>query len=235
MWKYSFIGMNASIFIFKEGEINMNILVAGFDPFGDEQINPAMEILKLLPKKINGSVIDKLEIPTVFHKSKTVIEGKLQQKVYDIVLVVGQAGGRFEITPERIAMNIDDARIPDNEGNQPIDEVIQITGAQAYFSNLPVKSMTAAIKAQGIPARLSNTAGTFVCNHILYQLGFLQDTEYPKMKFGFIHVPFIPEQVVNKVNQPSMSLEMMVRGLQAAIATIVDTNEDIKKPLGEIQ
>lgn len=213
----------------------MNILVAGFDPFGDEQINPAREILKLLPKKINGSVIDKLEIPTVFHKSKTVIEGKLQQKVYDIVLVVGQAGGRFEITPERIAMNIDDARIPDNEGNQPIDEVIQITGAQAYFSNLPVKSMTSAIKAQGIPARLSNTAGTFVCNHILYQLGFLQDTQYPKMKFGFIHVPFIPEQVVNKVNQPSMSLEMMVRGLQAAIATIVDTNEDIKKPLGEIQ
>ena len=178
----------------------MNILITGFDPFGGEAINPALEAVKLLPDEIDGHKIDKLEIPTVFHKSKEVVEEQLNQKEYD------------------------DARIPDNEGNQPIDEVIQTTGAAAYFSNLPVKRMTEGIKSQGVPARLSNTAGTFVCNHILYQLGYLEATQFPNIKFGFIHVPFIPEQVTDKVEKPSMSLETIAKGLKVALEVVIETH-----------
>lgn len=211
----------------------MNILVTGFDPFGGERINPALEAVKLLSDEIEGHKIDKLEIPTVFHKSKEVVVEQLRQKEYDIVLAIGQAGGRFELTPERVGINIDDARIPDNEGNQPIDEAIQTTGASAYFSNLPVKRMTEAIKSQGVPARLSNTAGTFVCNHILYQLGYLQATQFPNIKFGFIHVPFIPEQVTDKPEKPSMSIQTIAKGLKAALEAVIESDKDIKVVLGE--
>ncbi|MBC2919898.1 pyroglutamyl-peptidase I [Staphylococcus saprophyticus] len=211
----------------------MRILITGFDPFGGERVNPALEAVKLLPDEIGAHKIDKLEIPTVFHKSKDVILSQMKRYEYDIVLAIGQAGGRYELTPERVGINVDDARIADNEGNQPIDEVIQVDGNAAYFSNLPVKRITEAIKAQGIPSRLSNTAGTFVCNHILYQLGYLQATAFPKIKFGFIHVPFVPEQVTDKLEKPSMSLETIRIGLYAALEAIVESGEDIKVALGE--
>lgn len=211
----------------------MRILITGFDPFGGEEINPALEAVKLLPDNIEGHTIDKLEIPTVFHISKHVLEVRMKQYDYDIVLAIGQAGGRFELTPERVGINVDDARIADNEGQQPIDECIQQDGAAAYFSNLPVKRMTEAIKANGVPARLSNTAGTFVCNHILYQLGYLHATQFPRIKFGFIHVPFIPEQVVDKPEKPSMSVETIRKGLNAALEAIIESDEDIKVALGE--
>ncbi|MGW7809611.1 pyroglutamyl-peptidase I [Staphylococcus xylosus] len=211
----------------------MRILITGFDPFGGEEINPALEAVKLLPDNIEGHTIDKLEIPTVFHKSKHVLEVRMKQYDYDIVLAIGQAGGRFELTPERVGINVDDARIADNEGQQPIDECIQQDGAAAYFSNLPVKRMTEAIKANGVPARLSNTAGTFVCNHILHQLGYLHATQFPRIKFGFIHVPFIPEQVVDKPEKPSMSVETIRKGLNAALEAIIESDEDIKVALGE--
>ena len=209
----------------------MNILVAAFDPFGGENINPALEAVKSLDDTIGDHQITKLEIPTVFHKSKQVIEQELEQQNYDAVLVIGQAGGRFELTPERIGINVDDARIPDNEKNQPIDQSIQAEGDAAYFSNMPVKRMVAAIKEAGVPARLSNTAGTFVCNHILYQLGYLQATRFSNIRFGFIHVPYVPEQVTDKPNQQSMSLETMVKGLTAAIRVI--DQQDEKIALGE--
>lgn len=213
----------------------MKILVTAFDPFGGESTNPALEAVKLLPEKIAQHEITKLEIPTVFHKSADKIAEVLTENNYDVVLAIGQAGGRYNLTPERVGINIDDARIPDNENNQPIDVPIQSDGAPAYFSNLPVKKMTQAIKDAGIPASLSNTAGTFVCNHILYQLGYLQATQYPDMQFGFIHVPFIPEQVVDKPDKPSMALSSIVTGLEAAIRAISKDSNDIKEPLGEIQ
>ncbi|MGW7798997.1 pyroglutamyl-peptidase I [Staphylococcus xylosus] len=211
----------------------MRILITGFDPFGGEETNPALEAVKLLPDNIEGHTIDKLEIPTVFHKSKHVLEVRMKQYDYDIVLAIGQAGGRFELTPERVGINVDDGRIADNESQQPIDECIQQDGAATYFSNLPVKRMTEAIKANGVPARLSNTAGTFVCNHILYQLGYLHATQFPHIKFGFIHVPFIPEQVVDKPEKPSMSVETIRKGLNAALEAIIESDEDIKVALGE--
>lgn len=210
----------------------MNILVTAFDPFGGENVNPALEAVKQLDETIGEHTITKLEIPTVFHESKDVIQHALEQHHYDAVLSIGQAGGRFNITPERVGINIDDARIADNKGNQPIDVAIQPDGAPAYFSNLPVKAMTEAIKKAGVPASLSNTAGTFVCNHVLYQLGYLSDKYYPNLQFGFIHVPFIPEQVTDKPVKSSMSLDTITKGLTASINAI-SKSPDVKVALGE--
>ncbi|PPJ78009.1 pyroglutamyl-peptidase I, partial [Staphylococcus aureus] len=151
----------------------MEILVTAFEPFGDEKINSALEAVSHLETKIGCHKIDRLILPTVFHDSADMIAKVLKSKNYDVALAIGQAGGRSEITPERVGINIDDARIPDNKGNQPIDVAIQEDGAPSYFSNLLVKTMTEAIKAAGVPASLSNTAGTFVFNHVLYQLGYL--------------------------------------------------------------
>ncbi|MCI2947041.1 pyroglutamyl-peptidase I [Staphylococcus caledonicus] len=210
----------------------MKILVTAFEPFGGEVINPALEAVKRLNDTIGEHDITKLEIPTVFHDSIEAIHTMLAQGNYDAVLAVGQAGGRSALTPERVGINIDDARIPDNKGQQPIDIPIQPNGASAYFSNMPVKKMTEAIKQAGVPASLSNTAGTFVCNHILYQLGYLAEQSYPNLLFGFIHVPFIPEQVTTKPETPSMSIEMMTKGLTAAIKAI-SYEDDIKVALGQ--
>lgn len=211
----------------------MNILVTAFDPFGKEKTNPALEAVKLLPETIGEHTITKLEIPTVFNESVEAIKQQLKIETYDAVLAIGQAGGRFDLTPERVGINVDDARIADNKGNQHIDEVIQEDGAPAYFSNMPVKRLTQAIKDAGVPASLSNTAGTFVCNHVLYQLGYLHATTFPYIQFGFIHVPFIPEQVTNKPNTPSMALDTIVKGLEAAISELSADNRDETIALGE--
>lgn len=199
----------------------MKILVTGFNPFGGEPINPAWEAVKKLPDTIEGATIYKTEIPTVFGKSAEVVATKMQELQPDVVLNIGQAGGRFAISPERVAINVDDARIPDNEGQQPIDEVIQKDGQPAYFTQLPIKAMVASIKEAGIPGVVSNTAGTFVCNHIMYQVQYMIEKEYPNCKGGFIHVPFIPEQVVEKAGQPALSITDIATGLEAAIKAIV--------------
>lgn len=214
----------------------MKILVTGFDPFGGEKINPALEAVKGLADTIKGAEIKKLEIPTVFNKSAEVVKKAIEEFQPDYVLNIGQAGGRFEISPERVAINVDDARIADNEGNQPIDAPIKEDGDAAYFTQLPVKAMVTAIKNAGIPGAVSNTAGTFVCNHIMYQVQYMIHTNYPKIKGGFIHVPYIPEQVVSKPGQPAMSLSDMTKGLTAAIEAVVefDGKEDLKQVGGAI-
>jgi len=208
----------------------MKILVTGFDPFGGDQTNPSIEAVKRLPDEIKGAKIIKLEIPTVFGKSAEVVEAAMEKENPDYVVHIGQAGGRYGITPERVAINIDDARIHDNEGNQPIDQVIQPNGENAYFSQLPIKAMVTYMKKIGLPASVSNTAGTFVCNHIMYQSLHLTHTKFPNTKAGFIHVPFLPEQVVDRPETPSMSLDDIVKGLTAAIEAIVDFHgkEDLK-------
>ena len=139
----------------------------------------------------------------------------------DAVVCVGQAGGRFGITPERVAINVDDARIADNKGQQPLDTVIQADGAPAYFTTLPVKAMVEAVKKAGLPTSLSNTAGTFVCNHIMYQNLYYLANHYPKTQGGFIHVPYVTEQVVDKPGQASMALADIVKGLTVCLETIV--------------
>ena len=212
----------------------MKVLITGFDPFGGESINPALEAVKLLPENISGAEVIKLEIPTVFRKSLAKIEEAIEKHNPDIVISVGQAGGRFGVTPERVAINIDDARIEDNEGNQPLDIAIYEDGEPAYFSNLPIKAMVNEIKEGGLPASVSNTAGTFVCNHVMYGLLYLVDKKYPNMKAGFIHVPYIPAQVVDKAEKPSMSIVDISKALELSIKAAVENDKDIKAVGGTI-
>ena len=213
----------------------MKILVTGFDPFGGEKVNPALEAVKSLPSEIHGAEVHWVVIPTVFYQSAEVLEAAIVRNQPDAVLCIGQAGGRASLTPERVAINQDDARIPDNQGNQPIDTPIRLNGQAAYFSTLPIKAMVQAIKEEGLPATVSNTAGTFVCNHLMYQALYLADKKFPNMRAGFMHIPYMTEQVVNKPNTASMNLTDIVRGIEAAIGAIVDyKDKDIKLVGGTI-
>lgn len=212
----------------------MKILVTGFDPFGGEPINPAIESVKKLPDNIAGAKIIKLEIPTVRKKSLEKIEKAINEHNPDVILSIGQAGGRFDISIERVGINLDDFRIPDNEGNQIIDEPIFPDGENSYFVKLPVKAMVQNVQKNNIPASVSYTAGTFVCNHVLYGVLYLIEKKYEGKKSGFIHIPFLPQQVVDKRNTPSMELNTIVKGLTAAIEAIVKNNEDIKEVGGTV-
>lgn len=210
----------------------MKILVTGFDPFGGEKVNPALEAVKSLPSVIHGAEIRWVEIPTVFYQSAEVLEAEIVRYQPDVVLCIGQAGGRASLTPERVAINQDDARIPDNDGNQPIDTPIRLDGEAAYFSTLPIKAMVQAIKEVGLPATVSNTAGTFVCNHLMYQALYLADKKFPNMRAGFMHIPYMTEQVINKPNTASMNLADIVKGIEAAIGGIVDYKDKDLKIVG---
>ncbi|UTC56776.1 pyroglutamyl-peptidase I [Treponema sp. OMZ 906] len=216
----------------------MKILVTGFDPFGGEKINPALETIKRLPDTILGAQIIKLEIPTVVGKSLAKIKEAVEKENPDAVLSIGQAGGRSEITVERVGINIDDCRIPDNEGNQPIDEPVVKGGPAAYFVTVPIKAIVENIKAHNIPASISNTAGTFICNHVCYGVAHLaaaRTAAGKPMKSGFIHIPFLPEQAIGKpALTPSMSLETIVSGITHALEAIVEHGSDIKVSGGKI-
>ncbi|KEO84722.1 pyroglutamyl-peptidase I [Tumebacillus flagellatus] len=211
------------------------VLVTGFDPFGGEPVNPALEAVKLLRgKSFEGMEVVTAEVPTVFHKSIAVLDGLMRDVQPDVVICVGQAGGRADITVERVAINVDDARIPDNDGNQPVDEPIVADGPAAYWSSLPIKAMVQAIRAAGIPASVSQTAGTFVCNHLFYGLMNLIATKYPRVRGGFIHIPFLPEQTVRHAGQPSMSAMDIAKALEVAVRTAVDVRQDIAVGGGQI-
>lgn len=210
------------------------ILITGFDPFENEAINPAFEAVKGLGDEILGVTIIKEEIPTVSYKAIERVIELIDKHKPDAVINVGQAGGRFGITPEKVAINLNDFRIKDNEGNQPLDTKIVESGENAYFTTLPVKAMVANMKKASIPASLSYSAGTFVCNQVMY--GVLNYIAVNKLniKSGFIHIPFMTEQVIDKQNKPSLSLAQLTYGLEVAIKTIIETKEDIKDVSGEI-
>ena len=210
----------------------MKLLVTAFTPFDGEKINPALEAVKLVKDRIGNLLIVKLEVPTVFGKSIDTVREAIEREKPDFVLSIGQAGGRAEICPERVAINLDDARIPDNEGNQPIDEPIFPDGENAYFSTLPVKAMVEAIRKEGLPSSLSNSAGTYVCNHLMYGVLYYLDKR-PVIKAGFIHVPYIPEQTKNKKEMPALELSEIVRGLEAAITAIAINGTDKKLAYGQ--
>jgi len=211
----------------------MKILVTGFDPFGGEKVNPAFEVLKKLKKNIAGAKITLLEVPTVFSESVAKVIAAIEKQKPDVVLMIGQAGGRYEVTVERIGINIDDARIPDNKNNQPIDKPIDPEGPAAYFVTVPIKDMVQAIRKSGVPASVSNTAGTFVCNHLLYGVLHYLAKNAPHIKAGFIHIPLLIEQAIGKTNMPSMGLTTMVTAIEAAITAIVSSSSkktSTKKP-----
>lgn len=205
----------------------MKVLITGFDPFGGEKINPAWEAVKALPDNIDGIEVVKLQIPTVFKKSAKKLFENIDSVKPDVVICVGQAGGRYEFSVERVAINIDDGRIPDNDGYQPVDSLVFEDGENAYFSTLPIKAIVEEVKKVGIPSAVSNTAGTYVCNHIMYSLLYYLNKNNLNIKGGFIHVPFIPEQVVEKKNTPYMELTRITKALEIAIKAIRDYEKDL--------
>ena len=205
----------------------MKVLITGFDPFGGEKINPAWEAVRALPDNIDGIEVVKLQIPTVFKKSAKKLFENIDSVKPDVVICVGQAGGRYEFSVERVAINVDDGRIPDNDGYQPVDSPVFEDGENAYFSTLPIKAIVEEVKKVGIPSAVSNTAGTYVCNHIMYSLLYYLNKNNLNIKGGFIHVPFIPEQVIEKKNTPYMELTRITKALEISIKAIRDYEKDL--------
>ncbi|MCC2255063.1 pyroglutamyl-peptidase I [Ruminococcus sp. CLA-AA-H200] len=208
----------------------MKVLVTGFDPFDGESVNPAFEAVKLLPDKIADAEIIKLEIPTVFTRSAEVVEKAIEEYQPDIVLSIGQAGGRSCVTVEKVAINLAEARIPDNDGEQPLDQALREDGDTAYFATVPVKAMVANMRKHGIPAHISYTAGTFVCNSVMYHVLYLLDKKFPGVHGGFIHVPYESSQVVDKPNgTPFMPVDQIAKALEYAIEAAVkgETGEEV--------
>ncbi len=198
----------------------MNILVTAFDPFGGESVNPAQQSVEGLASSIGQHSITKLVVPTVFGDAAKLVTDTMDQLRPEAVICVGQAGGRRSVTPERVAINIMDANIKDNAGEMPQDEPVVVGGPAAYFSTLPIKKMVQAIRDVGYPADVSNSAGTFVCNSLLYSVLHHAAVHMPDTRAVFIHVPYIPEQTIGKENVPSMPLESIIAALSAAIACL---------------
>lgn len=189
------------------------LLITGFDPFGGEKVNPSWEAVKLLPEQIGEYELHRMEIPTVFGAAAAAVLEKAALICPEVILCIGQAGGRDSVTPERIAINLRDARIFDNGGNCPTDEPVVPGGPDGIFSTVPVTAMAQAIQAAGLPGKVSNTAGTFVCNDTLYTL--LHRCAGTGVRVGFIHVPYLPSQ-----GTPNLPLEQIVQALIAAIAAL---------------
>jgi len=207
-----------------ERGMNMKkILITGFMPFGGETINPSYEAIKKMNCENIKAEVLKLEVPTAYQKSISFVVESILSFKPDIIIMVGQAGGRKEISIERVAINIDDSKAPDNLGEVRTDQQIVNQGEPAYFSTLPIKKIAERIKSLGIPAGISNTAGTYVCNHLLY--GVLHEIDSRKLKHiqaGFIHVPYIKEQVLDKKDVFALELDEIVKALESAIQTSLE-------------
>lgn len=190
------------------------LLITGFEPFGGELINPSWEAVKLLPSKINGYQLTKLCIPVVFTEAAETVIKTAEEINPDIILCIGQAGGRNAVTPELVGINLRHASIPDNSGNQPKDDAIISGGENAYFSTLPVIKIAESICANGVPAKVSYSAGAYVCNDVLYTL--LHRYKETATRVGFIHIPYCKEQ--NK--EPCMDMSDIIKALTVAIENL---------------
>lgn len=195
---------------------NKRLLITGFEPFGGETINPSWEAVRQLPEQVGSYNLTKLQIPTVFGEAAEKILDKAALLQPDVILCIGQAGGRDRVTPEVIGINLRESRIPDNAGNQPVNVPVVEKGPAAYFSTVPVRDMAAAIEAAGIPSALSYSAGAFVCNDVLYTL--LHHYQGTQTQVGFIHVPYQEEQA--REGSFSLPLAEIVRALSAAISSL---------------
>ncbi|KMV73724.1 pyrrolidone-carboxylate peptidase [bacteria symbiont BFo2 of Frankliniella occidentalis] len=204
------------------------VLLTGFEPFGDELINPSWEVVSRLEGVTEeGDRIVCVQLPCVFGESLQVLLAAITHYSPTLVIAVGQAGGRTDISLERIAINVDDARIPDNKGYQPIDEPVVENGPAAWFSTLPIKAIVYALQQAGIPASVSQTAGTYVCNHVMY--GLLHALgDRPEVRAGFIHIPYLPQQAAKHLGSASMAVETVKRGLEIAIHTALDVEFDAR-------
>ena len=198
----------------KKEERMKKILISGFEPFGGEEINPSWEAVSRLPSEINGYLLTKRLIPVTFGEAAEIVIKTAEELCPDVILCIGQAGGRNAITPELVGINLRHAQIPDNSGYQPSDEPIVRGGETAYFSTLPVRRITEAINTAGVPSKVSYSAGAYVCNDVLYTL--LSHYKDSQTRVGFIHIPYSTEQ--NKT--PSMDMEQIIKGLTVAIENI---------------
>ena len=221
----------------------MNVLLTGFEPFDKDPLNPSWEVARALdgwqPASTNGAcTLRAVQLSCVFGDAVARLHEAMAQWQPALVICLGLAGGRTEITPERVAINVDDARIPDNAGRQPVDTAVHAGGPVAYFSTLPIKAMVRDMRAAGVPAAVSNTAGTFVCNHIFYALMHRLATQAGSasgaVRGGFIHVPTLPELAALHPGMPSMGLATQVQGVQIAITTALAVQADVRETGGTL-
>lgn len=208
------------------------VLLTGFEPFGGSDVNPSWQAVQALDGQlIGGHRVIAAQLPTVFDRCHDVLKQLIEAHRPALVLCTGQAGGRAALSLERVAINVDDARIADNDGAQPIDTPVIVAGPAAYFSSLPIKAMLAALTAAGIRAEVSQTAGTFVCNHVFYGLmhELAHRPGHAGVRGGFMHVPWLPEQ-----GQPSMAVQDISRGLRIAIECALATQTDLRLQAGAL-
>jgi len=210
------------------------ILLAGFEPFGGDATNPSQEIVHALDgTSIAGHAVAGLVLPVSFAATAPLLVDALARERPAIALALGQAGGRSGLSFERVAVNLIDARIADNDGLQPVDAPVVAGGPAAYFSSLPVKAMARQVRALGIPASLSMTAGTFACNQVFYLLAHAIAQGDADTRGGFVHVPWLPQQAALRRDEPSMSLSTMIEGVRAALDCAIATRVDLGVAEGE--
>lgn len=212
----------------------LRALVTGFDPFGGDKVNPSSLAVKQLKKQIGSLAVHTAELPTSYALSAGVLRKAIDEVQPEIVLCVGQAGGRTELCLERVAINVQDARIRDNDGKQPIDVPVVAAGPAAHFSTLPIKACVAAMREAGLPAAVSNTAGTFVCNHIFYALMNMVQNASPAVRGGFLHIPYVPEQASRLGGAPSMALADIVLGIEIILEVSAGRTTDVRTVEGRI-
>jgi pyroglutamyl-peptidase len=204
------------------------LLLTGFEPFGGETLNPSWQVAQALDgERIAGVTVQALQLPCVFGAARQALDAALSGHRPALVLALGQAGGRDGFTVERVAINVDDGRIPDNAGQQPIDTPVVPGGPAAYFATLPIKAVVAALLQAGWPAAVSQTAGTYVCNHVFY--GLMHSLRRRRsVRAGFMHLPWLPEQAVARAGQPSLPLAVQIAGVRLALQTTLSTAVDLR-------
>jgi pyroglutamyl-peptidase len=205
----------------------MKALVTGFEPFGGDRVNPSFEALARLPRRLGTLDIATTALPVAYDRALPGLREALAASAPDIVLCTGLAGGRAELSLERVAINIDDARIPDNDGRQPIDRPVVADGPAAYFATLPIKAAVAALREAGLPAAVSNSAGTFLCNHVFYGLMHEAARGGQRFRGGFLHVPYLPSQAARTPGAPSMALEQIVEGIEIILSVAASRVDDL--------